>query len=390
MRVSVVCGSLNHNGIARPWILSQLLSRRYEVEAIGRLRTHETVWPAFADYPWKVVRSDGTASALARVERAITGDVVVAYGMSLLSFGTALVAKMRRRVPVVLDMPEWEVHEHFNWPPGLRRALGIGRRLVGGGWSDPHSFKYRYALDQLTGLADARTVCCEFLRGRYGGAVLPQGCDPARFDPQRFDRVAVRRKWSLPPDARIVFFGGNPQRIKGLEETVAAINALDGRVDCRLVVAGRDESHAFTRELVAAGRGKVIALGVQPFSLMPELLASADAVVLWHAPDQRSRGYIPCKMFEAMSMAVPVVSSAHCDVPTILDGCGWVVPSNDLTDLQATIEHVLSHPDEARERGRRARARVIERYSWPVMERILCDVVERFRPGTDAQARATG
>lgn len=390
MRVTVLCGSLAHNGIARPWILTQLLARRFEVQAIGRLRSHEAVWPAFADHPWTVVRDDGTASAVARIEREVTGDVVVAYGMGLLSFGAALVAKTRRRVPVVLDMPEWEVYEHFDRPPGVRRALHVGRRLAGGGWSDPHSFKYRWALDQLTGLADARTVCCEFLRERYGGTLLPQGCDPAHFDPGRFDRAAVRRKWGLSPDARIVFFGGNPQRVKGLEQTVAAINALEGRVDCRLVIAGRDESHGLTGELVAAGRGRVIALGVQPFSLMPELLATADAVVLWHAPDQRSRGYIPCKMFEAMAMAVPVVSSAHCDVPAILDGCGWVVPAHDLAELQATIEHVLTHPDEARERGQRARARVIERYSWPVMERVLCGVVDELRPRAAAGLRATG
>jgi glycosyltransferase involved in cell wall biosynthesis len=64
------------------------------------------------------------------------------------------------------------------------------------------------------------------------------------------------------------------------------------------------------------------------------------------------------------------------DIPTILDGCGYVVPADDPTALQDTIEHVLTHPDEARAMGRRARVRAVERYSWQVMDHTLCDVVE--------------
>ena len=46
------------------------------------------------------------------------------------------------------------------------------------------------------------------------------------------------------------------------------------------------------------------------------------------------------------------------------------------TRVSAKIEHVLTHPEEAREMGRRARQRIIERYSWDVMDRILHDAIE--------------
>lgn len=384
MKISIVCSSLAQNGIARAWILAQLLSRHYEVEAVGRLRPGEEVWPGFADYDWKPIYADATREAFFKLERAITGDVVLAYTVGLLSFGTALLVKRRRRTPVILDMPEWEVWDHYKRTNPASRALFIGRSLLGGGWSNPHSFKYRYVLDHMTGLADQRLVCCEFLKERYGGVLLPQGPDTNRFDPAKFDKAALRRRWGLPQDATLIFFGGNPMPNKGLTETVAALNALDGKVDSRLVIAGRDESHPYTRGLVEQGKGNVIVLGVQPFSVMPELLATADLVVLRHSPDPKSRGYIPCKLYEAMAMGVPVISSAHSDVPMILDGCGYVVGSDDSAALQAKIEHVLTHPDEAAELGRRARQRVIERYSWSVMDRILRDVVEELRPRVEA------
>jgi glycosyltransferase involved in cell wall biosynthesis len=52
------------------------------------------------------------------------------------------------------------------------------------------------------------------------------------------------------------------------------------------------------------------------------------------------------------------------------------VPPEDSGALQDSIEHVLAHPDEAREMGQRARRRVMERYSWEAMDQILREVIE--------------
>jgi glycosyltransferase involved in cell wall biosynthesis len=376
MKISVLIPSLASNGVTRGWILAQLLKRHYEVETIGRLKEGESVFPWFADYSYTVVRSNSLPRAIHEMERRITGDVVLAYCVAMTSFGSGLLAKLRRRIPLVLDMPEWEVHDHYRWKTRTSRALMIARNLVGQGWSNGHSFKYRYVLDHLTHLADERLVCCEFLKQRYGGVWLPQGTDTAQFDPARFDKQAMRRKWGLPEDATLLFFGGNPQPNKGLEETVEALHALEGKVKARLVIVGRDASHRWTKKIADLGRDKVIVLGPQPFDRMPELLATADIVPLPQTPEPKSRGYIPAKIYEAMAMALPVIASDLCDVPTIIDGCGYLVPAGDSRAVRTTIEHVLTHPDEAREMGRRARQRVIDRYSWDVMDRILFDAIE--------------
>lgn len=378
MKITLACASLASNGIARAWILAQLLSRHHEVDAIGVLRDGEQVWAGFADYPWRPIRANGIREAMRKVAAAITGDVVLAYGVSLLSFGSGLLAHWRRGVPLILDMPEWEVFDHYKWEGRLARTAMIVRNLVGSGWSESHSFKYRYVLDQLTGFATERLVCCDFLHQRYGGVFLPQGCDTSHFHPGRFDKPALRRKWGIPDDATILLFGGNPQPNKGLQETVEALNALDGRVKTRLVIVGRDDTHPYTRELMEKSRGKVIALGVQPFHLMPELLATADLVALPLSKLPKSLGYVPCKLYEAMAMELPIISSDLSDVPAILEGCGYVVPAEDSPALRAKIEYVLTHPEEAREMGRRARQRVIERYSWEVMDGILQGVMARI------------
>jgi glycosyltransferase involved in cell wall biosynthesis len=376
VKITILVPSLASNGIARAWILANLLQRHYDVEVLGRLREGETVFPWFADYPWVEMRRNGLLEAARAMERRITGDIVLAYGVSVASFAVGLLAKLRRQVPLILDMPEWEVHDHYKWPSGFSRTQMIVRNLLGAGWSDSHSFKYRYLLDHVTHLADERTVCCTFLQRRYGGVLLPQGPDTDQFDPAKFDKLAMRRKWGIPEDAMILFFGGNPQPSKGLDETIAALHALEGKVKARLVIVGRDATHPYTKRMIDRARGKAIVLGPQPFHLMPELLATADIVALPQTTEPKSRGYVPCKIYEAMAMAIPVISSELCDIPEILDGCGYVVPPEDSGALQDSIEHVLAHPDDAREMGRRARRRVMERYSWEAMDRILHEVVE--------------
>ena len=52
------------------------------------------------------------------------------------------------------------------------------------------------------------------------------------------------------------------------------------------------------------------------------------------------------------------------------------MPPDDNAALQAKIEHVLTHPEEARETGRKARQRIIDTYSWDQMDKILHDAVE--------------
>jgi glycosyltransferase involved in cell wall biosynthesis len=377
MKISLVLPTLATNGTLRAWVIAQLLSRHYEVEAIGLLREGEKIFPWVGDYAWQPVAASGVYDAVTNLERAITGDIAFAYGAGLCSFGACLLAKRRRGVPVILDMPEWEVHEHHNLDGRISRALMVARHLIGPGWSNPHSFKYRYVLDHLTRLADERTCGCSFVQRRYGGDFLPFCADTAKFDPTRFDKTAVRRKWGIPADAAILFFGGNPQPMKGLEETVAAIHALDGTVDARLVIVGRDETHAYTRKVKELARGKAIVLGAQPFTLMPELLSMADIVALPDTRVPKSMGYIPAKIYEAMAMAIPVIASDLSDMPVILKDCGYIIPPDDSSALRAQIEYVLLHPDEAREMGRRARQRAIEHYSWDVGERVLHGVVER-------------
>lgn len=79
-------------------------------------------------------------------------------------------------------------------------------------------------------------------------------------------------------------------------------------------------------------------------------------------------------LIEAMACGTPVIGTNVASLPEIIeDGVtGFLVPPNDAAALGQRIEWILADPARSVEMGRRARARVLERFSWnAVVERCL-------------------
>ena len=120
----------------------------------------------------------------------------------------------------------------------------------------------------------------------------------------------------------------------------------------------------------------VLAAGPQPKERMPAFLDLADLVVLPLVDSALARSQTPCKIFEAMAMARPVIATAISDLPLILDGCGWVVPPGDADALARTIGEALGNPGAAASRGQAAREKCARLYSKQQTERDLVSVME--------------
>ena len=140
---------------------------------------------------------------------------------------------------------------------------------------------------------------------------------------------------------------------------------------------------AYARGLVErARRGlgeRLVTFGLQPFDRVPEFLALADVVVVPQRRTEATQGQMPAKLFDAMALERPVVSTTVGDIPRVLDGCGWVVEPGDPAALAAAIADALERPDEARRRAALARRRCVERYSHDAMEHTLVPLFERWQ-----------
>ena len=121
-----------------------------------------------------------------------------------------------------------------------------------------------------------------------------------------------------------------------------------------------------------------------PFEEIPTLLAAADVVAVPQRATSDTVGQVPAKIFDAMALGRPVVSTRVSMIPEILEGCGLLVEPGDVPGLAAAIARLLDSPGEAEALGARARERCVERYSFQSARRDLFPLIERVM----AKARA--
>ena len=367
MKVSVLAFDLSDNATGRADLLARLLAPRYEVEVVG---------PRFGDDVWRPTR-DGVvryralpgarwprfASMLPALARLADGDMLLASKPRPTSFGLGLLARRRRRRPLLLDIDDWELG--FFYRGGVWGRVG---RLLN--LSNPNGLPWTWLAERLVSRADALTVASRFLAERFGGVLVPHVRDTDAWAPERFDRAAARARLGVG-DARVVMFLGTPRSHKGIDDLVEAAAGLDG---ARLLLVGASADSAAARRW--AGREHVRVVGEIPFDDVPRYLIAADVVAVPQRATTDTIGQVPAKLFDAMALGRPIVSTAVSMIPEILEGCGVLVPPQNPIALRAALGRLLDDPAGAEELGRRARRRCAERYSFTAARSVLFPLID--------------
>lgn len=378
MKVSVLAFDLSDNATGRADLLARLLAPRFAVEVVGP-RFGDDLWPparggvvAYRVRPG--ARYPGFAARAGELARLADGDVLLASKPRPTSYGIALLARRQRPRPLLLDIDDWELG--FFYRSGFWGSVGRGVNLA-----NPNGLPWTWAMERLVGRADAITVASRFLERRFGGTLVPHVRDTDAWDPARFDRSASRAALGVG-DAPVVMFLGTPRGYKGVDDLV---EAMAGVATARLVIVGAEPDHPTARRW--AERSGVIVRGPVPFDDVPRYLAAADVVAVPQRATSDTLGQVPAKLFDAMAMARPIVSTSVSMIPEVLDGCGMLVPPGEPRALRAVVEGLLADPDRARELGRRARARCIDRYSFTSARAVLIPLVERLASATHVSSR---
>ena len=370
MKVSVLAADLSDNATGRADLLARLLSARYDVEVVGP-RFGADVWMPAREgaIPQRSVRAGrypGFARHIPALLDLVDGDVIVASKPRATSFGLALLARARRRRPLVLDIDDWEIGFFSRSGPWGR----IGRAL---NVANPNGLPWTWLAEKLVSRADAITVASRFLERRFGGTLLPHARDTEAWDPGRYDRAATRRRLGVDGE-KVVMFLGTPRGHKGVDDLVEAVGSLGPGVILALV--GVDAARSGAQRWSAPAYVRVT--GEIPFDDVPRYLIGADVVVVPQRDTMDTVGQVPAKLFDAMALARPIVSTSVSMIPEILEGCGVVVEPGNVGALAGAIKRLLDNPVDAADLGRRARERCESRYSFRVARATLFPLIEKL------------
>jgi glycosyltransferase involved in cell wall biosynthesis len=382
VKTSVLCFDVSGNAVARAFLLAQLLEPLGAVEIVGP-RSRDGVWGPLAAEPMRFRtvagrKLPGFAASVPALMRLADGDLVYASKPRLGSAGVGYLKRFVDRRPLLLDIDDWELGFFLRggfWGT-IGRALNVG---------NPTGLAWTWLMERLRWAADGITVASRFLERRFGGTLVPHVRDTDRWKPESADAAGARRRLGAEKQ-RLVMFLGTPHRYKGIDDLCEAVSRL-ARPDVALALIGTDAASVTGRAL-AARYSALMLVGRVPFGEVPDHLAAADVVVVPQRETSDTRGQTPAKLFDAMALGRPIVSTRVSMIPEILDGCGVVVPPDDVPALAQAIGYLLDHPAEAAALGAKARERCVAEYSFAAARRRLFPLVERvMKQSRNALAR---
>jgi glycosyltransferase involved in cell wall biosynthesis len=175
----------------------------------------------------------------------------------------------------------------------------------------------------------------------------------------------------------IACFMGTQNRIRGIKELVQAIGKTDGM----LYLAGCIDSEEFKNELQSIPSWeKVVDLGVLSRSDVADVLAKSSVGLVTYLPAPNHIDAQPNKLFEYMSVGLPVIAS---DFPlwqeiVVDNDCGLCVDPANPEEIAKAIQFFFDNPDERLRMGENGMKAVNDTYNWHVEEKKLIDLYARM------------
>ena len=204
-------------------------------------------------------------------------------------------------------------------------------------------------------------------------SVVWNGVDPEHYNPRNCraeDVTAIRDRYGIKPDEKMVLFLGRLTWVKGVTNLVQAMpTVLSEYPNTKLVILGKGEQQNDIVE--TANRLGISEKVACKFEFVPEkerILHYAAADVCIFPSTYEPFGIVS---LEAMSMAKPIIVGAQGvvgfreqAVPSGPDQNGVHINGGNPTDIAWGIKETLCDPDRAKKWGENGRKRVLQYFTW--------------------------
>jgi glycosyltransferase involved in cell wall biosynthesis len=233
------------------------------------------------------------------------------------------------------------------------------------------AYYWRHNLEALR-TADTNLANSTFAAETFFPAIGAQafmagaGVDEALFLAHTISGERFRRKFSLAPDEKIVLSVGRKNRAKLYRTLAKAVDQIQDRQKCRLVLVGLDEDH------LAIGFPSCIYLGVLS---QEDLLDAYDACdVFCMMSESESFGIA---FAEAWMRRKPVIGNRNCAaVGSLIRPGENGLLAGTRQELQEGLLDLLTHPETGTAMGQAGQEMVLRKHTWRVIARRVLDHLE--------------
>lgn len=207
-------------------------------------------------------------------------------------------------------------------------------------------------------------------RGARRVQLVPNGADPAMFDPQERG-TAFRQRHHLEDKFIALYAGAHGmsndlqvalEAARQLQDQAASASGLEARLELVLVGDGKEKAALLARA-AAMSLHNVTFLPPAPKSEMPGVLAAADACIAILKPLEEYKTTYPNKVFDYMAAGRPIALAIDGVIRAVVEaaGCGIFAAPGDPAALAEALRALAADPQRARRMGLAGR-RYLERH----------------------------
>lgn len=233
--------------------------------------------------------------------------------------------------------------------------------------------------EMLFDRADFITVLSDDMRGDLSDAGCPR--DRARIVPLPVDLDQFTFRERAPPESGPVRIATVARLVekKGVDDALRAVASVAADHDVRYEIVG-DGPLRSDLDALAGSLGIEELVTFHGFVSSAEVSEILDDVHLFLHPSKvgsdGSKEGTPTAIIEAQAKGLPVVSTRHAGIPSIVnDGeAGVLVPEGDVGALTDALDSLLVRPDQWADMGRAGREFVVANHSISAVSERLIDL----------------
>jgi tetratricopeptide (TPR) repeat protein/glycosyltransferase involved in cell wall biosynthesis len=374
LKGAVISWDMSHNPAGRAYLLADMAKIHFDVELIG---------PIFSFYGndiWSPIKSQDMemrvfptsnftdfvqgAIKLARVKKY---DFVYVSKPRFPSLLIGMLIKHYSNCPLILDVDDHELSFFQNKPLASFEELIKSARNED--WYKPYGEIWTRFAESLIPTADALTVSNIALQQRFGGVIVRHARNENIFDPQLYNRTAIREQFGYQDGDRVILFLGTPRPHKGVFRIAQALENLN---DPRLVlcIIGTITDKRIANQFAQYKNARIDFHDNQPWERLPELVSMADLICILQDPSSFIADYqIPAKLTDAMAMGIPTIVTKVLPLQDLIVSKSVIAVDDE--NLEMAIENFFQDPNSKFSQHSRERYSFLTEFTYGVnAERI--------------------
>jgi len=241
------------------------------------------------------------------------------------------------------------------------------------------------ALERIAVRKSAAVVpVCDALAAVADNAGSPHTCilrDVSLLDHPSYQsdcRESLRSCAGIRSDAKVILYVGNLERYQGIDLALASFaKVADNHFDAHLIIIGGVSEHIESYHQVVKNQpsgARMHFLGPRPVAQLHRLIAEADVVISPRIVGNNT----PMKIYSYLHSGKPLVATAIPSHTQVLNDEVARLCEPNVDDFAQGLVWAITHCDEARKMGERARRLAEERYTFSVFKENLLGLYDRF------------